>query len=101
MQEIESVVRQLTEFHPTHIAVEISGQYQADNTQDFSGLKVASERDADKAILAFFQQYSKEMLRISADPERRFNAQDDFPKTHLLKPFLNDYSILNFNPWKK
>ena len=66
----------------------ISGQYQADNTQDFSGLKVASERDADKAMLAFFQQYSKEMLRISADPERRFNAQDDFPKTHLLKPFL-------------
>ncbi len=65
-----------------------SGQYHGDNPIDFSTLKVATEKDADKAMLAFFQQYHKEMQRISADPERRFNAQDDFPKTHLLKPFL-------------
>lgn len=66
----------------------LSGTYRADNEADFSALKVATEKDADKAMLAFFSEYSKELTRIHNNPERRFNAQDDFPKIHLLKPFL-------------
>lgn len=64
------------------------GRYQSDDSVDFRDVKVATEQDGEKAMLAFFREYQQELLRISDDPERRFYAQDDFPKEHLLKPYL-------------
>lgn len=66
----------------------LSGRYANDDDIKTSGLLCASQADALAAGLAFLQAYQRCCQQISADPELRFQVQDDFPKQHLLKPYL-------------
>lgn len=65
-----------------------SGQYHSEDAPDLSGLTAASAADADAAARRFLQSYADCCAAVVKDPEFRFSTQDDFPKQHVLKPFL-------------
>lgn len=64
------------------------GQYTNEDIEDLVSLRAASATEADIAVDSFCQAYLKCCAEVAADPEFRFSTQDDFPKNHVLKPFL-------------
>jgi uncharacterized protein (DUF2252 family) len=65
-----------------------SGDYHSDDVPDLSDLQAASAADAIHASHSFLQAYLRCCAAVAADPEFRFSTQDDFAKSHVLKPFL-------------
>jgi len=65
-----------------------SGRYANDDAIELAGLKAASHSDAKQAAISFCQSYLQCCAEVVKDPEFRFSTQDDFPKQHVLKPFL-------------
>jgi len=65
-----------------------SGRYRNDDNFTTDELSCASQAEALAAAQAFLDSYLRCCQQIDADPERRFQVQDDFPKQHLLKPYL-------------
>ncbi len=65
-----------------------TGAYVDDEITELATLQAASSEDAIAAAHAFCQAYLACCRQVSADAEFRFTTQDDFPKNHVLKPFL-------------
>jgi uncharacterized protein (DUF2252 family) len=65
-----------------------TGQYQSEDAPDLTDLKAASAEDADTAARSFLQSYLECCAEVVKDPEFRFTTLDDFPRQHVLKPFL-------------
>ncbi|MDZ7871156.1 MAG: DUF2252 family protein [Rheinheimera sp.] len=65
-----------------------TGRYQSDDASDLIGVVAASTDDANDAARSFLQSYSDCCAAVAQDAEFRFSTQDDFPKNHVLKPFL-------------
>ncbi len=65
-----------------------TGDYHDDEITDLTNLQAASSDDAVAAAHAFCQAYLACCRQVSGDAEFRFSTQDDFPKNHVLKPFL-------------
>lgn len=65
-----------------------NGHYVSEDSPDLQALKVASPAEAEQAVRSFFQAYLQCCSNVAADAEFRFSTQDDFAKTHVLKPFL-------------
>lgn len=65
-----------------------SGLYSSEEIDDLAALNAASAQDADVAVASFCQAYLQCCAAVAADAEFRFSTQDDFPKSHVLKPFL-------------
>lgn len=66
----------------------LNGQYHSEDAPDLAGLTAASPEDALAAARGFLQSYLDCCTAVAKDPEFRFTTQDDFPKHHVLKPFL-------------
>ncbi len=66
----------------------LNGQYHSEDAPDLAGLTAASPEDALVAARGFLQSYLDCCTAVAKDPEFRFTTQDDFPKHHVLKPFL-------------
>ncbi|WP_337843320.1 DUF2252 family protein [Rheinheimera sp.] len=66
----------------------LSGAYPNDEGLDLEGLAAATESDAAAALRAFLKAYRQQCKAILAEPELRYSALDDFPKSHVLKPLL-------------
>lgn len=65
-----------------------TGKYISEDAPDLTGLTAASAADAHAAARRFLQSYADCCAAVAKDPEFRFSTQDDFPKQHILKPFL-------------
>jgi len=66
----------------------VDGRYPQTEALDAKGLRAATEQDALAGTMAFLQGYRRACQNVAADPETRFTILDDFPKQHVLKPFL-------------
>ncbi len=65
-----------------------AGQYTNEEIEDLSQLQAATSADTETAALSFCKAYLQCCSEVAADAEFRFSTQDDFPKSHVLKPFL-------------
>lgn len=65
-----------------------AGRYANDDAIDLTSDQAASAAEAELAAQSFCQAYLACCADVAADPEFRFSTQDDFPKNHVLKPFL-------------
>jgi uncharacterized protein (DUF2252 family) len=65
-----------------------NGQYSSEEIDDLASLNAASVAETDAAAQSFCQAYLQCCAEVAADAEFRFSTQDDFPKSHVLKPFL-------------
>ncbi len=64
------------------------GKYTNEEIEDLASLQAATSAEAEIAAKSFCQAYLQCCAAVAADPEFRFSTQDDFPKNHVLKPFL-------------
>ncbi|MFC4656341.1 DUF2252 family protein [Rheinheimera marina] len=66
----------------------LSGAYPNEEGLVLDGLQAATEAQAAAALHAFLNAYRQQCKAIVAEPELRYSALDDFPKSHVLKPLL-------------
>lgn len=64
------------------------GQFSNPELENLAKLQVVTTKQAEVAALEFTEAYLECCRKVAADPEFRFTTQDDFPKSHILKPFL-------------